>query len=557
MVTQFADLTVTPIIWLLVLYRARIAYSNRADQRVKNTWFFIFFFALTMTFHMDVVYGWVGRLSGIGNLSWLLAYATWFVSAYFAVQWSYNLRNQAPPKWINLALLFSLLVLCTIFFNGVAVIGFDSPSHYVAETSAQLLFMLTLYLYSVKMCSLPLRNCYQLCIEEKEPVTRFRMRTLFVAVLAGTSVFVLRGIYVVTGYWQKPLPSSVHDLAMFILIVGGIIFALFFVPRRFITRPVLFVDKAISLWRMTTVRNQINVFCPAILDNSASLWTSFRNLDQQLFTTVKAILDGKFLLAQCVQFIEADFGFIEDAQENFRSVEVDLRQWGEKKIGKAIQLSELLATVEDDKEYAQLTEEYAKLGKSMRQEKVALWISRIFHPFILPLPVMFLAIYLSGFTLAEAALWTGLFIGVVIIPATLFILWNVRTGRFSDRDVSNAKERRLLYAIGLICVFVYMVLCFIFNAPWIVFTIMWGLMLSSIVAGIINRFFTKVSIHTIAAVGSATIMFLVAPVIGLIVGLIALGLSWSRIQLGHHSLQQVILGWIVAIVCISIVFQMY
>ncbi len=557
MITQVADITVTALIWALVAYRAKIAWQYKADRRVTNTWFFVLFFALCMTFHVDGIYVGVGRLTGIGNFSWLLAYAAWVVAAYFSVQWSYNLRKHDAPRWIDFYLLTSLSVLCVVFFFGVASSTVDTANHVEAGTNAQLLFMGILYFYSLSICILPARNFFYLWGHEKSPVAQFRMGILFFSIISAILVFAIRAIFVITRYFQIPIPAIIHNLSMIVLLVGGIAFVIFFVPGRFIFRPIVFVNKIRKLWYLTVLQRQINRVISPIIPREIALYKYLQNLDQNLFITVKAILDGKFLLSQCVQYFNEKFEYINPSHNNTRSIEVDLSQWNRDRIQHATKLVKLLEPIHDDKEYSRLMDGYAELGKAIQKETLALWISRIFHPFILPVPVMFFAIYLAGFPWIDAAIWTSLFIVIVIVPSTLFILWNVRTGRFSDRDVSDAKERRQLYIMGLVCVVVYMALCYFFYALWIVLAMMWGLLLSQVVAASINRFVTKISIHTIGAVGSATILFWIAPVWGLVVGLIALALSWSRTYLGHHSRQQVLLGWIVAITCTTFVFQLF
>jgi len=69
----------------------------------------------------------------------------------------------------------------------------------------------------------------------------------------------------------------------------------------------------------------------------------------------------------------------------------------------------------------------------------------------------------------------------------------------------------------------------------------------------INRY-TKLSIHSAAMAGCATVLLWTAPLIGIVLALLAPLVGWARIHLKHHTVLQILIGWMVAIVCVMAVF---
>jgi hypothetical protein len=64
---------------------------------------------------------------------------------------------------------------------------------------------------------------------------------------------------------------------------------------------------------------------------------------------------------------------------------------------------------------------------------VAVWVSRLFHPFVVPVPTLVVALRLLGVGWREAFAWTALCVGVAIVPPTV--------GRASPR-CSTRRGRR-------------------------------------------------------------------------------------------------------------------
>jgi len=60
---------------------------------------------------------------------------------------------------------------------------------------------------------------------------------------------------------------------------------------------------------------------------------------------------------------------------------------------------------------------------------VAVWVSRLFHPFVVPVPTLVVALRLLGLGWREALAWTALCVAVAILPPTaLLVAQRMRRG---------------------------------------------------------------------------------------------------------------------------------
>lgn len=191
------------------------------------------------------------------------------------------------------------------------------------------------------------------------------------------------------------------------------------------------------------------------------------------------------------------------------------------------------------------------------QDRLARLVSNVFHPFLVSVVTLVLAIYLDGATLWEAIKWTAVGFGIVIVPLTLFLVVNVRRGHYSDWSISIREQRHSIYILAGVC-FVILVLTFIWaGAPAIALACLYAALATVVIAAVINRTVTKISLHSVAMAGCAAALFWVSPPLGLFLALGALAVGWARMRLKHHTVAQVLLGWGVAAGSVLVVFSLY
>jgi membrane-associated phospholipid phosphatase len=189
-------------------------------------------------------------------------------------------------------------------------------------------------------------------------------------------------------------------------------------------------------------------------------------------------------------------------------------------------------------------------------DRLAEMLSAIFHPFVIVIPTMIIAT-MQGNTFGTAVFWTALSICVVILPLTYIIYSKVRSGQYSDPSVSIREQRHGLYAVAGVLLILLVAILVLGQAPRIFIAGALAGVLALAIAFVINRKFTKLSLHTIGISACTTILFLTTPQLGMILALFIPLVGWARIHLQHHTLLQIIIGLAVAVTSVLFIFHMF
>jgi hypothetical protein len=181
---------------------------------------------------------------------------------------------------------------------------------------------------------------------------------------------------------------------------------------------------------------------------------------------------------------------------------------------------------------------------------LAVWVSRLFHPFVVPVPTLLVALRLLGLGWREAAGWTALCVAVAIVPPTaLLVAQRVRRGD-GDWYVTVREERRALYALGGACLVALLVLLRAAGAPALLVACLVASIAANAIGAALNRL-TKVSVHAGSAAGCATLLGWLAPAAAPALAAAVALVGWARLRLGHHTPAQVALGAGVTAACIG------
>lgn len=198
-------------------------------------------------------------------------------------------------------------------------------------------------------------------------------------------------------------------------------------------------------------------------------------------------------------------------------------------------------------------EQASMLTKSSRTDRFAKLVSNLFHPLLVVIPTLIIAMVQPGATLWEALFWTILSIAIVNLPMAFLLLWGVRSGKYSDASVSIREQRTSIYAVGGICLIILLAVLVIWQAPLVIIACLISAVLATALGFWINRY-TKLSLHSAAMAGCTAVLLWTAPLIGVIMLIFAPLVGWSRIRLKHHTPFQILIGWLVAMICVFVVF---
>lgn len=129
----------------------------------------------------------------------------------------------------------------------------------------------------------------------------------------------------------------------------------------------------------------------------------------------------------------------------------------------------------------------------------------------------------------------------VIGPTALLLFRGVRTGHWSDADVSVRTERTRFYPRAIPISFLGVAMLWWLHAPGFVLRGALVTLALLVVAAIVNLR-VKLSLHALFAFYCAVILFPIHPIPGVIALTLALLVFWSRLYLGRHDFLEMISG---------------
>ncbi len=171
-------------------------------------------------------------------------------------------------------------------------------------------------------------------------------------------------------------------------------------------------------------------------------------------------------------------------------------------------------------------------------------VSNIFNP-LTSLLLYFVYFSYQHYTWKETAerFWPILLI--VALPVSVWIVWNVRKGNYSNLDVSNRNQRKSLYVVIAIVMLMYLLIYYMMNGE--VDYIMLHLLILLFLMQISN-YFIKSSMHTAFNVITAAFFFTQNTWLGVFWLMLAVAVGLSRIVLKRHNLSEVLMGGFLAAV---------
>ncbi|WP_312076710.1 phosphatase PAP2 family protein [Chryseobacterium sp.] len=176
--------------------------------------------------------------------------------------------------------------------------------------------------------------------------------------------------------------------------------------------------------------------------------------------------------------------------------------------------------------------------------KISRIISDFFNPLI-SLIIFFIYVSVHEYSLKEATTHFLPILGIVILPIIIWITYNVKTGRYTNMDVSNRVQRKTLYIFIGMCVLLYLAFTYIKYGS---FDFVMLFILILLLALQISNYYIKSSMHTAFNVFVAALFFNINQNWGFAWIFIAILVGITRIILKRHTPKEVILGAFIAFV---------
>lgn len=184
--------------------------------------------------------------------------------------------------------------------------------------------------------------------------------------------------------------------------------------------------------------------------------------------------------------------------------------------------------------------------------RVARHISNILSPLAVSLPFIFFVALYHAQNILIALLYALIILFFLSFGPTVYILVGVRTGKFTDPDVSRRSQRVGPFLFGITSALIGLGTLFFTHGPKNLQT----LLLITIVSGfvmMIVTFWWKISIHASSLAAAATFLTALYGSVTLPVFVLLIAVCWSRVVLRRHTVGQVIAGSLLSIVLTSII----
>ncbi|WP_284464933.1 phosphatase PAP2 family protein [Chryseobacterium sp.] len=177
-------------------------------------------------------------------------------------------------------------------------------------------------------------------------------------------------------------------------------------------------------------------------------------------------------------------------------------------------------------------------NKSSLLHKTSKVISDFFNPLV-SLIIFFVYMSIREYTAKESFLYFLPVLLMIIIPVVVWLVWNVKTGRYTNMDVSNRVQRKTLYIFIAACVITYLVFNYIKNGYIDLVMLFILILLFSLQ---VSNFFIKSSMHTSFNIFVAALFFTLDWKMGLIWLGIAILVGVTRVILKRHTVKEVFMG---------------
>ncbi len=130
---------------------------------------------------------------------------------------------------------------------------------------------------------------------------------------------------------------------------------------------------------------------------------------------------------------------------------------------------------------------------------------------------------------------------LVIIPIFGWIYWNVKTGRYTNMDVSDRKQRNSLYIFNVFIVSIYTAFLYFKQQNFDLILIIIFIMALMLIMHFSN-FFIKSSMHTSFNVFVSALFFSLNIYLGFFWLFLTILVGISRVILKRHTVKEVIMG---------------
>lgn len=177
------------------------------------------------------------------------------------------------------------------------------------------------------------------------------------------------------------------------------------------------------------------------------------------------------------------------------------------------------------------------------QKQIAEFLSVVFMP-QLSSSYFFMLLFIHAPTPIRFVFIAVLFSSAVPLLSILYYVVVMK----GDANVFDKEHRSFLFLIAIISYLIGFILLRYLEAPFIFSALMLSYTLNTIVAALITKYLTKVSIHVWGISGPSVAVFYYYGLLGfLMMAMVAAIVGIARVRLGQHKITQVLLSFVLSI----------
>jgi len=144
----------------------------------------------------------------------------------------------------------------------------------------------------------------------------------------------------------------------------------------------------------------------------------------------------------------------------------------------------------------------------------------------------------NGLTIVESLYWISISMAVTLALISIYLYLS---SEYSLINPQNRSKREKLYLIGFSQILLLVLILILLDAAQFIQKMAVAGTLTIFAGGICNLY-TKASVHTGVISAFAAAFVITYVLLGTVFYLLCIGVAWSRVRLGRHTVEQVILG---------------
>lgn len=170
--------------------------------------------------------------------------------------------------------------------------------------------------------------------------------------------------------------------------------------------------------------------------------------------------------------------------------------------------------------------------------KISRIISDFFNPLV-SLVIFFIYMSIKNYAVQDSLLYFVPVLLMILLPIIIWLVWNVKTGRYTNMDVSDRRQRKSLYFFIAGCVIFYLLFNY-FKNGYVDFVMLFIFILLLTLQ--ISNYFIKSSMHTAFNIFVAALFFALNTTMGIVWLGIAVLVGITRVILKRHTPKEVFMG---------------